>query len=94
MKAFEATRMIKKPSPGESDAQRRERENAHLRASPIRIDMTRSDVFMDTPKQRPMRKPEIRARRIVNAPLSNTAMHNNQTGAQRLSVRNSTEQKA
>src|SRR4029077_21046696 len=61
--------------------------------APIRIDTARSDVFIETPKQRPMRKPAISARRIVNAPLSNTAMHNNQSGAQRLSVRNSTEHK-
>src|SRR5437762_7928524 len=28
---------------------------------PITVDMTRSDVFMETPKQRPMRKPAISA---------------------------------
>ena len=50
----------------------------------IRIDMTKSNVFMETPKQRPMRKPAISVRRIVNAPLSNTDMHNNQSRAQRL----------
>jgi hypothetical protein len=48
---------------------------------------------METPKQRPMRKSAISVRRIVNAPLSNTNMHNNQRRAQRLSVGNSTEQK-
>src|SRR5438445_635984 len=34
---------------------------------PTTVDMTRSTVFMETPKQRPMRKPAISARHIDNA---------------------------
>src|SRR5438034_7809015 len=55
------------------------------------IDSKNRIDFIETPKQSPSKRPATSARRAVSGPVTSTVIHNNQSGAQRLSVRNSSE---